>query len=105
MPELDVMGAYLRFVASLGIGLWALSVGVSLFIDHFFTEHSVKDYRFASLLRQIQRDRAADADLDVEDVSLADLASQLTQGRHSRRKEAELYRKSTLRSHRGILSR
>ena len=89
MQEFILLDAYGRFVLSLSAGLFAFSLVVGGIIDHFFTEFSIKEYRLAHRLRGRRKERTA---LDVQDISLTDLASQLTYGRMSRRKEAELHR-------------
>jgi hypothetical protein len=101
MPQFDEWTAYVRFVLTLATGLTAFCVLVSGVIDQFFTEHSWRDYRRAKAVTQSAGPEAA---LDVVDISLLDLASQLTHGGRSRKSEEELQRQMSSRSYRSYLS-
>lgn len=104
MTELNFLSAYVRFFLSLAAGLFALSLVASVLIDHFFTEYSVRDYRLARVWGRIRRPRVAGGELDIEDISLIDLASQLTYGRLSQQRERELARGRSSRSYRSLFS-
>lgn len=103
MIEYDAFDAYIRFVTWLAVGLTAFSVVAGGVIDQFLTEHSIRDYRRAHELRKWRKVVVDDRELDVVDVSIFDLASQLTSGRLSRKSEQELHKKLSSRSYRSLI--
>jgi hypothetical protein len=98
--QFDEWSAYVRFIVTLAGGLTAFCVLVSGVIDQFFTEHSWRDYRRASKPAVLS---GTEAELDVEDISVLDLASQLSSGRLSRKREDELHKLISSRSYRSYL--
>ena len=101
MPQFDEWTAYVRFVVTLAAGLTAFCVLVTGVIDQFFTEHSWRDYKRAALNKRLT---GPEASLDVEDISILDLASQLTSGGRSRKDDEALHRQLSTKSYRSYLS-